>query len=143
MSKSIYRNDMPRNKKFKKLLKYLQEESEEDDSSIERMRENVGIILEDSKMQAISSDGQLANDNSQQFESQKTEKNETNKDLNQILNSDIQEQSIPKNSNKNSGSKNETQLDVEQKRSSKIPLLNLSGNKELIEDQNNSSYLSS
>ena len=30
MSKSIYRNDMPRNKKFKKLLKYLQEESLEE-----------------------------------------------------------------------------------------------------------------
>ena len=53
------------------------------------MRENVGIILEDSKMKAISSDGQLANENSLHFESQKTQKNETNKDLNQILNSEI------------------------------------------------------
>ena len=50
LTESIYRKDMPRHKKFKKLLKYLQEETEEDDSSIERMRENVGIILEDSKM---------------------------------------------------------------------------------------------
>ena len=103
------------------------------------MRENVGIILEDSKMKAISSDGQLANENSLHFESQKTQKNETNKDLNQILNSEIQEKQIPKNTNKNSGSKNETQEEVEKKRSSKIPFLNLSGNKELIENQNNSS----